>query len=66
MSWKVINEVIGRATLDTDFCQKLLKHPVETIEAAGYLLTEQERQILQGIHTNDIYEFSKDLLEAFS
>jgi hypothetical protein len=66
MSWKVINEVIGRATLDADFCRKLLERPVKTIEDAGYPLTEQERQLLREIHASDIYEFSKDLLKAFS
>lgn len=66
MSWRVINEVTGLATIDAEFCQKLLANPVETIEAAGYQLTEQERQILQRIHASDIYEFSKKLLAEFS
>lgn len=62
MSWKILNEVTGRAIIDPEFCQKLLAHPVETIETAGYKLTEHERQSLQNIHASDIYEFSERLL----
>ncbi len=62
MSWKILNEITGRAITDAEFCQKLLAHPVETIETAGYQLTEHERQSVQNIHASDIYEFSKKLL----
>ena len=65
MSWKVLNEIIGLASIDAEFCKKLLAHPVEAIEEAGYQLTAQEREVLQNIHAIDIYEFSKKLLAAF-
>lgn len=66
MSWKVINEVIGMASIDQEFCQDLLAYPVEAIQGKGFPLTEREKEVLRGIHAVDIYEFSKCVLEKLA
>jgi hypothetical protein len=63
MSWKVINEVLGLAVIDSDFCRKLMASPVIAIEEKGFQLTQAEKEALLAITARDIYEFSELALE---
>ncbi len=59
MSWKVLNEIIGLASIDQNFCQELLVDPLKAIEARQFSLTDEEREVLRGIRARDIHEFSQ-------
>ena len=59
MSWKILNEIIGLASIDQNFCQELLADPLKAVEAHQFSLTDEEKNVLRGIRANDIYEFSQ-------
>lgn len=63
MSWKEINEILGLATIDPDFCQALLHNPLLAVEEQGFKLTEKEAQVLGSTHAKDIYELSQHLID---
>jgi len=62
MSWKILNEILGIASIDHEFGQKLLEHPIQAINEKGFPLTSEEREILSTIKAQDIYDFSAELL----
>ena len=62
MSWKVLNEILGLASIDQEFCHKLLKHPVEAIKKKGFTITNEEKKVLNNIQAQDIFDFSDQLL----
>lgn len=62
MSWESMNEMIGLAMVDRDFCEKLLDHPLAAAQAQGFNLTSKEQEVLKHIATSDIYEFSRIVL----
>lgn len=66
MSWKTINEILGLASVDSEFCRKLLRNPLDTVQAKGFLLTEQEREVLSEISVNSLHEFSQEILEKLA
>ncbi len=65
MSWKNLNEMIGMAAIDQQFCQKLLQSPISAIDEQGYVLTPEEREIVATIRAADIQEFCEQLLALF-
>jgi len=62
MVWQTINQILGEAIVNPDFCRDLLASPVLTIETSGWHLTEEERQVLGTIHAQSLTEFSQLLL----
>ncbi len=62
MGWQTINQILGEAAINPDFCRELLASPVQTIEANGWHLAEEERQVLETIHAQSLTEFSQLLL----
>jgi len=66
MSWNSINELIGLALIDSDFCQELLDNPVAAAQTRGVELTSQEQDVLSKIHVDDIFEFSKIVLDKLA
>lgn len=66
MSWKVINEIIGLAAVDPDFCQELLTNSSSAIQKKGFQLTAAEFEILCSIKVNNIAEFGQVVLEKFA
>ncbi len=65
MSWNTINAILGLAATDDAFCQRLLKNPIEAIEARNFHLTSEEKARLRSISTQDLAEFSQTLLALF-
>jgi len=65
MSWKVINAILGLATVDDVFCQELLQNPVEAIKQRQFTLTEEEEEKLSGIAAPNLAEFSQQVLILF-
>jgi len=66
MVWQTINQILGEALINPDFCRNLLASPVQTIEISGWHLTEEERQVLETIHAQSLAEFSQLLLSRLS
>lgn len=62
MSWKILNEILGLASIDQEFCRKLLDHPIEAIKEKGFTITREEREVLSTIQARDISDFSGHLL----
>ncbi|WP_126582078.1 hypothetical protein [Tengunoibacter tsumagoiensis] len=63
MSWKIINEIMGLATLDDQFARKLLVEPLQAIQEHGFQLTDEEKKIFEHSQAQDIYELSQILLD---
>ncbi len=59
MSWRVINQILGLASVDQDFCRALLDNPLKASAEKGFELTPEERNVLANIQAQDIYEFSQ-------
>lgn len=62
MSRKIINAILGLASVDRTFCQALLKDPLEAVRARQFSLTTEEEKIFQQISAQNLYEFSQLLL----
>jgi hypothetical protein len=62
MSWQTINEMLILASVDPDFCQKLLENP-SSASQYGFQLSAEEMQVLQHIQAQDIYELSKKIVQ---
>ncbi|HZO74059.1 MAG TPA: Os1348 family NHLP clan protein [Ktedonobacteraceae bacterium] len=65
MSWKIINAILGLATVDDIFCQDLLQSPVEAIKRRQFTLTKEEEEKLSGITAVNLAEFSQQVLILF-
>lgn len=65
MGWKTINAILGLATTDETFCQKLLKDPVKAIKQQNFVLTREEERKISRIVASDLSEFSQQLLVLF-
>lgn len=63
MSRQIINLILGEAAIDPDFCQQLLECPLQTIEARGLTLEQEERAVIETIRACDLAEFSQILLD---
>lgn len=59
MSWDTINQILGLATLDDDFCQALLLHPLSAIQQQGFQLTQSESEVIEQVSASTLCEFSR-------
>jgi hypothetical protein len=59
MSEQVLNQMIGWALVDRDFCHRLLANPAGV--STRFDLTPEERQILCDIRVNSLEQFAKEL-----
>jgi len=62
MSWKTINELLGRAMIDAHFARRLLADPLRAAQEDGFDLTPEEQAIFQDIKARDLAELSQMLL----
>lgn len=62
MSWKAINELMGLAIVDPDFCQELLADPHAAIRKKDFDLTTKELEVIGTIRADNIAEFSKIIM----
>ncbi|MBV9258212.1 MAG: hypothetical protein JO215_09355 [Ktedonobacteraceae bacterium] len=58
MSWKTVNEILGLASIDSEFCRELLEKPLEAVQRRGFQLTDREREVMSKIVADNLYEFS--------
>lgn len=64
MSWEIINEILGLATIDKEFARELLQDPLAAVQKRGFPLTPKEQEVFGAISTNTLQEFSRDLHQA--
>lgn len=64
MSWQIINEILGLATIDKEFARELLKNPLTAVQKQGFQLTPKEQEVFNTISANTLQEFSRDLFQA--
>jgi len=62
MSWQIINEILGLAAIDDEFCQRLLVDPLRAAQEQGFQLTSREQSILHRITARDLHELSQQVL----
>jgi hypothetical protein len=66
MSWQEINELLGLALLDQDFCNQLLTSPLKAVNSKGFDLTDHEKEELCKIEARDIYHFSQNVIQRLA
>ncbi len=59
MSWKTVNEILGLASINSEFCQELLRKPLDAVQKRGFQLSQHEREVMSKIIANNLYEFSQ-------
>jgi len=59
MSEQVLNQIVGWASVDKDFCHKLLSNPAGA--STRFDLTPEERQALCDIRANSLEQLAKEL-----
>lgn len=64
MSWQTINEILGLAAIDHEFCQRLLVDPLRAAQEQGFQLTSREQSVLSNITARDLHELSQQILAA--
>jgi hypothetical protein len=62
MSWKIINTILGLASVDQTFCRELLANPLQAVQTKQFELTPEEEAIFKRISARDLAEFSQMLL----
>jgi hypothetical protein len=62
MSWKIINAILGLASVDEIFCRALLENPLQAVQAKKFALTAEEEEVFKRISAGDLAEFSQMLL----
>ncbi len=63
MSWIVINQILGLATIDKEFAQKLLQDPLAAVRAHGFQLTPEEQKVLREVSVGNLCELSQYLIQ---
>ncbi len=66
MSWETINEILGLAVVDDDFCQQLLKHPLTAIQRWGFHLTHEEEETMRQIAVETLPELSQIVFDKLA
>lgn len=66
MSWQIINEILGLAAIDHEFCQRLLVDPLRAAQEQGFRLTPREQSIFNTITARDLQEFSQQVLASLA
>lgn len=59
MSEKALNQMVGWALVDKDFCHRLLLNPAGV--STGFDLTPEERRALCDIRANSLEQLAKEL-----
>jgi len=62
MSWKVINTILGLATVDEEFRRALLANPLAAVQGQQIELTIEEQEAFGTISAENLAEFSQQLI----
>ena len=62
MSWEIINRILGLASVDKEFAQRLLENPYAAIQTQGFHLTHEEKMVFKEISAKNLHELSQELM----
>ncbi|RAQ94026.1 Os1348 family NHLP clan protein [Thermogemmatispora tikiterensis] len=65
MSWKMINRILGLASVNQNFRQQLQRDPRATLEAYGFELTSEELEAICSYASLPFLQFCRRLMEDF-
>ncbi|HEU5226713.1 MAG TPA: Os1348 family NHLP clan protein [Ktedonobacteraceae bacterium] len=63
MSWEIINQILGLASIDKKFAQELLEEPLAAVQRRGFQLTPEEQQVFGTISAHSLHEFVRRLIQ---
>jgi len=66
MSWKIINRIIGLATINPTFRQRLQQEPEVALKEEGFELTPQEMEAFKTFAPLPFTQFCQQLLKSFA
>ena len=66
MSWKIINRIIGLASINPTFRQRLQQDPEATLKEEGFELTSQEMEAFKTFASLPFAQFCQQLLKSFA
>ncbi len=64
MSWKVINHILGLASINPTFQRQLQEDPLAALDARDFELTSQELEVFKASASLPFSQFCQCLLEA--
>ncbi len=62
MTWKIINAILGLATVDETFCTALLANPLAAVQTRNFELSLEEQHAFTSISAHNLSEFSQQLV----
>ena len=62
MSVNVLNQIVGEAIVNKDFCRVLLANP--GVAVAGFDLRAEERALISGIRAQSVDHLARELMAA--
>lgn len=62
MSVNVLNQIVGEAIVNKDFCRGLLANP--DVAVAGFDLRAEERALISGIRAQSVDHLARQLMAA--
>lgn len=65
MSWKIINRIIGLASINLTFRQRLQKDPETALREEGFELTPEEMEGFKTFISLPFAQFCQRLVESF-
>ena len=66
MSWKIVNQIIGLASIDLNFQKKLQQDPEAALAAQGIDLPPEELEVLRQCATLPFPQFCQRLQEIMA
>lgn len=64
MSWKMINQILGLASINPTFQQQLQEDPLVALEARDFELTSEELEVFKTSASLPFSQFCQCLLET--
>ena len=66
MSWKTINQILGRACIDQAYWQALQQNPLAALAEEGFELTPEEKAVFEEFVQLSFPEFCRHLLDKLA
>lgn len=66
MSWKIINRIIGLASINPTFQQRLQQDPEAALKEVGFELTPKEMEVFKTSASLPFAQFCQQLLKNFA
>lgn len=66
MSWKMINQILGLASINPTFQQQLQENPLQALEAQKFKITPEEQEVFKTSASLPFSQFCQCLVEALA